>query len=278
MLRLGKWVWGNILEILKLSKAKFQQSHDMFNHSKKKINPFSPQRIFNYFPFWQSKFELGGHLYGGETDYSSERISLLNLALLDQFIHLKNLSILELAPLEGGNTLKLCQMGARHVTAIEGRVENFIKCCVIKNLLGLDQVRFFLDDVRNISKEKYGSFDVALVAGILYHLNNPHVLLHRLSRMTDVLLVATHYADETSSKWKNSLMKLETEYGTYHGKVYSEGTQLNLNSGLQPTSFWPFKEDLFRMCRDIGFHKIDVIKNNPRPEDPFKLIYFIARK
>jgi hypothetical protein len=40
--------------------------------------------------------------------------------------------------------LKLTQLGARSIDAMEGRVENYIKCCVIKNLFGMENSRFHL--------------------------------------------------------------------------------------------------------------------------------------
>ncbi|HEX9756698.1 MAG TPA: class I SAM-dependent methyltransferase [Nitrospiria bacterium] len=276
--RWGKAILGNLHEILKFTQTRVRHSFNELQNSQKNGDPFGYGRIFQYFPFWQTRFEIEGSAYGGETDYSRERISPLNLPEIQNFFNVKDLSILELGPLEGGNTLKLCQMGARKVTAIEGRPENFIKCCVIKNLYGLEEAKFYLDDVRKISQEKYGTFDMALVAGILYHLDDPHLLLNRLSQMTDVLLLATHYADEASPFPTAQVIELSTEFGTYRGKVYSEGAQVNINSGLQPTSFWPFENDLLQMCKDIGFKDITVLKKNPIPSEPFKVIFFIAKK
>ena len=124
---------------------------------------FSIQNIFDHFPFWQTRFNIDDHTYGGITDYTSQRISILNVSELYNHVSINGKSVLELAPLEGGNTAILSNRGASEITAIEGRVENYIKCCVIKNLLGLDNTTFFLDDVRNLSKEKYGTFDITKI-------------------------------------------------------------------------------------------------------------------
>ncbi len=266
---------GTAVDIFKYIKMRVKKGLWEKNKSKGETS-YKP--IFDYFSFWQTQFKVDGKTYGGATDYSKDSISLLNLSDLKEFIDFENRSVLELAPLEGGNTIKLCRMGVRHVTAVEGRPENFIKCCIIKNIYGLDRARFALDDVRNISREKYGRFDIGFVAGILYHLDDPHLLLKKLAEITDTLLIATHYADEISPTSHSKVVELKTDNGVYRGKNYSEGAQLNINSGFQPNSFWPFEEDLFQMCKDVGYKRVTMIRKNPVPTDKFKLIYLKAEK
>jgi hypothetical protein len=243
-----------------------------------RINDFSTKALFDYFPFWQSKIEINGQSYGGIADYSTQRISILNVSALYKHVDFKGKSILELGPLEGGNTIILSRLGATSITAIEGRIENYIKCCIIKNLLGLENAKFFLDDVRNISVEKYGRFDIALIAGVLYHLDDPHVLMKQLSEVTDTLVISTHYADATSPSPRAEIRSLATDFGTYRGKTFREGRLNNPNAGLQSESFWPFEEDLLRMCKDLGYKEVTVIARNPIKTERFKLIYLVAKK
>lgn len=255
--------------------------YELRNYEKKKgdySNDFSIQKVLDYFSSWQTKLDMNGDIYGGSVDYATQRISVLNVPELSDHVDFGNKSVLELAPLEGGNTIKLVKLGARSITAVEGRVENYIKCCVTKNLLGLENTRFYLDDVRNISSKKYGKYDVALVAGILYHLNDPHILIKKLSEMTDTLVISTHYADETSPSRKAQVRTISTEFGTYRGKIFQEGTIDHANRGLQSESFWPFEEDVIRMCKSIGYKKVNVIMKNPVKKEKYKLIYLIAKK
>ena len=242
------------------------------------VAEFSPRLIFDYFYVWESEFIVDGQPLGGSTDYGTERVSMLNVPALHDHVDFRGKTVLELGPLEGGNTLLLTKLGVARVTAVEARVENYVKCCVVKNLLGLDNVRFLLGDAREISAESHGRFDLALVAGVLYHLDDPHRLLQSLSGLTDTLLISTHYADDRSPSPEAKILTLSTPHGEYRGKLFSEGGLSEINSGIQSWSFWPFEEDLMRMLGDAGYRNVSVIRKNPVPEETYRLIYLVAKK
>ena len=54
--------------------------------------------------------------------------------------------------------------------AIEGRESGNANARFAAEVLGLSNVSFITDDVRNLSQERYGRFDVVFCSGILYHL------------------------------------------------------------------------------------------------------------
>src|SRR5207237_1523459 len=80
-----------------------------------------------------------------------------------------NLTVLNLCCLKGQYSLELASHGYQ-VTGIEGRSESYEKAEKRRRESGYDNVRFFCDDVRNLSREKYGEYDIVLCLGILYHL------------------------------------------------------------------------------------------------------------
>lgn len=85
---------------------------------------------------------------------------------------LAGVRVLDLACLEGMYALELARRGA-DVVGIEGRESSVEKARFAARALDLERVEFVQDDVRNLSVERYGSFDVVLCLGILYHLDVP---------------------------------------------------------------------------------------------------------
>ena len=251
---------------------------------KKKISPFDingndlVQETFNYFNNWVSKFEINNKFYGGLHDYTTERISVLNVPELYKYVDFKNKRILELGPLEGGNTIILEKLNPSRIVSIEARVDSYIKCCLIKNIYNLKLTKFYLGDIRDVSFNDYGTFDIAFIAGVLYHLDNPYLLLKQLSTVVNNVVIATHHADVDSPSSKIQTTILKTDSGDYKGKLFSEGNLNDPNCGIQEYSFWPYKDELLRMCRDVGFKNINIIKENPVKEEKYKLIYFVAKK
>jgi SAM-dependent methyltransferase len=84
----------------------------------------------------------------------------------------ENLRVLDLACLEGMYAIELARRGA-DVVGIEGREANVEKARFAARALGLTNLEFVQGDVRDLSVERHGSFDVVLCLGILYHLDAP---------------------------------------------------------------------------------------------------------
>jgi 2-polyprenyl-3-methyl-5-hydroxy-6-metoxy-1,4-benzoquinol methylase len=106
----------------------------------------------------------------------------------------QDLRVLDLACLEGMYSVELARRGAT-VVAIEGREANIAKAAFAKRVLRLDKLELIQDDVRNLSRESHGEFDVVLCLGILYHLDSPDVFTF-IERLADVCtgfaIIATH--------------------------------------------------------------------------------------
>ena len=83
---------------------------------------------------------------------------------------ISELRILHLACLEGQYAVEFARQGAQ-VVAIEGREANIEKARFSKRALGLDNLELIHGDVRDLSRERHGSFDIVLCLGILYHLD-----------------------------------------------------------------------------------------------------------
>ncbi len=237
---------------------------------------FTLDDIFNFFPRWVSKFHINDNPYGGQADYTTTRISMLNERKLCELVDFTGKTIIEFGPLEGGNTIILQTLGVKSITAIEGHMENYVRCCVIKNLFALHKATFHFDTAMNATVEKYGNYDIALVAGLFYHLDNPHIFLKHLSNMTDTIVLSTHYADEESPSPDTAISEIHTHGHTYKGKLFKES--VGPNSGLQSFAFWPFREDLFKMLTNNGYLHIHIVRDSTDQDTKYKLIYLVAQK
>ena len=77
----------------------------------------------------------------------------------------------------------------------EGRINPraYLKCLIVKEILGLQRSRFLLGDFVSYLKESKESFDIS---GVLYHTRNPAELIHLCSKKTDKVIIWTHYYDK----------------------------------------------------------------------------------
>src|SRR4051812_21927604 len=127
-----------------------------------------------------------------ETDLRLKAIlRAISLLYRDSF---SGLRVADLGCLEGGFALALAQHGMK-VTGIEARRKNFEKVKLLAEHFGFENLIFELDDVKNFTPERYGSFDVTLALGILYHLDNPVAWLRQVAGATrGLLIIDSHYA------------------------------------------------------------------------------------
>jgi SAM-dependent methyltransferase len=172
---------------------------------------------------------------------------------------MSDLRVLDLGALEGQYGLELAQRGAK-VIAIEGREPSVEKCEFAKRALGLANIEFELGDVRALTKDTHGEFDVVLCLGLLYHLDAVDVFpfLRSIAEMCTGLLVL-----ET----RVSLSPRETHHfegREYHGSSYAEpdtsaaqtDTETLWASLDNPRSFMFTRPSLFNVLRGLGFTSV----------------------
>jgi len=165
--------------------------------------------------------------------------------------------ILDLGSLEGHFSLEFASKGAQ-VVAIEGREANNAKARAAAASQGLRNVQFVTDDVRNLSRESYGAFDVVLCSGILYHLPGEDGcrLIETIADLcTNLTIIDTRIGlrDFKSVQWKDK---------KYFGVVFPEHASTDTAAAKlarpwasldNETSFWMTKPSLLNLLRDVGF-------------------------
>src|SRR5262245_49012933 len=115
---------------------------------------------------------LGGDVYTLDPYPESRLRQIVQIAADIMGKPFETLRVLDLACLEGQFGIEFALHGAQ-VVGIEGREVNLAKARFAKEVLALNNIDLVLDDVRYLSKDKYGEFDVVLALGILYHLDVP---------------------------------------------------------------------------------------------------------
>jgi len=170
------------------------------------------------------------------------------------------LRVLDLACLEGMFGIEAAIQGAK-VTLLDGREQNITKSAFVKEVLGLDNVDVVKDDVRNISPEKYGKFDVILCFGIFYHLdkNDLYDFVKRMyDTSTDIVMFDTHI---TFTKNESFTAGGHTFYGEGYREHHVKATEIEKQSDLWKSldndfSFYLTKESLVRMLTAVGFTSV----------------------
>lgn len=166
--------------------------------------------------------------------------------------------IADLGCLEGGYAVEMARHGF-DVYAFEVRQSNYEKCLSLGEQLGLPNLRFIKDDVRNI--EAYGSFDAVLCCGLLYHLDRPFEYLKTLSKITKSLLILnTHFAQETLNP-RFPLSELTENEGLPGRWLREFDSEIPLEQMEQAQwsawnnhkSFWPLKTALIEALTISGF-------------------------
>ena len=173
---------------------------------------------------------------------------------------LSSLRVLDLACLEGLYGIEFARHGAE-VIGIEGREKNIEKAIFAKNVLELENITFVLDDVRNLSVEKYGMFDVVLCLGILYHLDVPDAFhfLENLSKVCRrVAIIDTHIGFHSNKSFVHNGEE-------YHGWMYTEFPPTTPKEEKlkwawasldNEESFWFTRPSLYKFLYHVGFSSV----------------------
>lgn len=118
------------------------------------------------------------------------------LWLIEAVNGVKNRTVLELGPLEGGHSYLMEKHGAAQVLAIEANTRAYLKCLIVKELLDLQQVQFLCGDFIEYLHQTELDFDLCIASGVLYHMRNPVERLALLTkRCKHHLFIWTHYYD-----------------------------------------------------------------------------------
>ena len=213
-------------------------------------------------------------------DWRLRRIVQVSADLLGK--PLSEARVLDLACLEGHYGIEFAMHGAT-VLGIEIRESNIVKARYAQQELGLKNISFIRDDVRNLSRTKLGGFDIVICSGILYHLDIPDVFdfVQRMYEISDRLVVIDTQVALSA--------RVSVSYGgrTYSGLRYKEHDERadrarkyrDLWASIDNSeSFWFTHPSLCNLIADVGFTSMLHVENPDMPATGVDRQAYVALK
>ena len=222
------------------------------------------EELSNKHGAWHDSIPLGHGVYtisdGATRESEQIRVrSILQSAADALAIPLSDARVLDLGSAEGVFAVEFALHGAE-VLAIEGRAGNVEKIQLVRNALALERLKVVQQDVRELSREEHGEFDVVLCLGVLYHLESASAvaLAHQMAEVCRrAAIVDTHIAFKP---------KRSTTAGgkTYSGRIVREfdpgsteqEDRLSRVSIGNPESIWFTRPSLYNLLEDATFTSV----------------------
>jgi len=174
--------------------------------------------------------------------------------------------ILELGPLEGAHTSMLDRMGAAEIVSIEANRRAFLRCLVVKELVGMPHAKFLCGDFQEYLEDavkKGARWDLCVAIGVLYHQQDPVHLLELVTKVSDRLLLWTHFYDpaflathpERAATFAPPTIKSTAGFGhTLHRHDYGPSVgDPSFCGGINTWTSWMSKEDILGAIASFGF-------------------------
>ncbi len=170
------------------------------------------------------------------------------------------LRVLDLACGEGVYSIEAGLRGA-DVTAVDARSTRMDDGRAAAERLGLSNVKFRQQDIRELHAESCGSFDAIFFLGILYHLDAPDIfpMMRLLYAMcAHMLIIDTHITDIPDTKYEHNGESYDGKYIWEHDENDPQAVRNSrlLASLDNPQSFYLSRQSLFRVLTSVGFTSV----------------------
>lgn len=226
---------------------------------------------------WMYRFDLG---YGVQTALHDEYLDVVHRTRWQMILpELKRrfdgrwsaIRALDSACNEGWFAFEVAKLGAKEIVGFDAREVNIRKAQLVQAQIGAENISFHVDDIFNVSPERYGEFELVLCLGLMYHLENPMGALRRLRAVTrEMLVIDTEVARAGST--------VDIERGPVVGVVTTDElfavvaepefkwNPLNSVTGI---SFVPNLNALKRMLLHAGFGDVTIVPPPPGSEERY---------
>jgi tRNA (mo5U34)-methyltransferase len=219
---------------------------------------------------WMYEFELPG---GVKTPLLHESLRAVHAArrsmifeTLDAVGFDRTASVLDLGCSEGYFSFEFAKRGAREVLGIDARGRNIEKAELVRDLLGLGTCRFEIGDVTELELAP-GSFDVTLLLGLIYHVEDPIRLVRRAAKAARRLLVLETQLTKPHAPIAYGWGTTEAWYTADFWAMKHEDPATDDLSSTRGFSLIPSATAVVSLLREIGFASVVQLHPNARTVD-----------
>lgn len=106
---------------------------------------------------------------------------------------LKGLKVLDAGCNCGGFSFEASKRGAKKVIGIDSNKKNIEQANAIKKYMKNTNTNFIKMNIEDIGEKDFGKFDLTIMAGLIYHLENPIGVMEKISKVTkSAILIDSH--------------------------------------------------------------------------------------
>jgi hypothetical protein len=228
------------------------------------VNRWGPWQQHNVF-LGDGVYTMGDEAHEGQRSRLPQYVQVASDLLP---MPLEQARVLDLAAHEGLFAIEFARRGSE-VLAVEIRQDHVEKARFARDVLELSNMEIRLDDVRNITRERDGGFDLVLCLGILYHLDarSAFDLVNRLGRLCNALAIVdtvVSLQDRESFEhhgftyWGRSIWEHDPA-ATTDERLRAHGASFDNRE-----SFWLTRPSFYNLLRRSGFTSVLELRV-PRP-------------
>lgn len=169
-------------------------------------------------------------------------------------------SVVDLACHQGYFSLSLAARGAERVLGVDARPEHIADATLMAELGGYDQFDGKVSDIHALDTDAMGTFDIVLMLGLIYHLENPVGAIRTAHALTGkVCLVETQVVPHLSGNvdWGNYefVRPLKGCFGIIDETEETHGPE----ASTQGICLAPSTEGLLWIMHKVGFSRVELL-------------------
>lgn len=223
-----------------------------------------------FYPFQLPSGRFTRTYDGGRLDpVHATRLAMIERALEPAFgADLKGLSAIDLACHQGYFALELAARGLSRVVGIDARTQHVEDATLMAEVLGHDNFSGRVSDIHALSGAELGRFDIVLMLGLIYHLENPVGAIRLAHELTgQVCVIETQVVPHLSGNvdWGNYrfVKPLKGCFGIIDETEETHGPE----TSTRGICLAPSTEGLLWIMEKVGFDRVELI---PPPADAYE--------